>query len=198
MYSNWRSVRTSVRAPQNPTCAGSSRGQISVRRTSRRPCPFSCFFSVARALARPDDRVGPADDAGLVALDLHQVLAARAEDLPGGVLLAVERVRADERVLAEGLRPDRLRPAVWDVEVAVLAVVHDELQPLRADRVRPADIGVARLEVVARRAPSSLKRFNSVALVTCLIVSIGRFVPSSSQWDECSLSHFRESVNPGG
>lgn len=44
---------------------------------------------------------------------------------------------------------------------------------------------------------SSLKRFSSVALVTRLIVSIGRFVPSRPQWDECSISHFRESVNSG-
>ena len=40
-------------------------------------------------------------------------------------------------------------------------------------------------------------RVSSVALVTRLIVSIGRFVPSRLQWDERSISHFRESVNPG-
>ena len=44
---------------------------------------------------------------------------------------------------------------------------------------------------------SSLKRFSSVALVTRLIVIIGRFVPSRPQWNECSSSHFRESVNSG-
>ena len=37
----------------------------------------------------------------------------------------------------------------------------------------------------------------AIALVTRLIVSIGRFVPSRPQWDECSISHFRESVNSG-
>ena len=44
---------------------------------------------------------------------------------------------------------------------------------------------------------SSLKRFSSVALVTRLIVIIGRFVSSRPQWNECSSSHFRESVNSG-
>ena len=44
---------------------------------------------------------------------------------------------------------------------------------------------------------SSLKRFSSFALVTRLIVIIGRFVPSRPQWNECSSSHFRESVNSG-
>lgn len=40
-----------------------------------------------------------------------------------------------------------------NVRIEPNPVVYDELQPLCADRVRPADIGVARLEVVARRAP---------------------------------------------
>ena len=70
------------------------------------------------------------DDSGLVALDLHQVLAARAEDLPSRVLLAVERV------LAQRFRPDRLWPAVWDVEVAVLAV--DAREALRLPERNPA------------------------------------------------------------
>ena len=37
----------------------------------------------------------------------------------------------------------------------------------------------------------------ALALVTRLIVSIGRFVPSRPQWDERGISYFRESVNSG-
>ena len=53
----------------------------------------------------------------------------------------------------------------------------------------------ARLHAECASTPPSDARSDFPPGAYSLIVSIGRFVPSRPQWDECSISHFRESVN---
>ena len=88
-----------------PSWAGSSSLNMRVSRASLRPCPDSTFFR-GHGESGPDDRPGVPEQSLLVVLYLHEALAVGARDGTHRLVLAVERVRADERVGEVHLRQE--------------------------------------------------------------------------------------------